>query len=197
MMLHYRIAGSYRAKAHLIGSNTVKVGVELFENQVPLEEKKDFAKPQRDNDLPYWVIPDSTGKLRGLLHTCRRFEFCRDVIVLVSETTPIEYLDHLKERNYTYHVIGKDHIDLEKSLELLSSEYKIKKVLTDTGKILGNLLINQGFASELSLLLHPIIVGRSSYNIFADVSRNIALSLSKREILSHGYLWLVYKIKKS
>ena len=197
MMLHYRIAGSYRAKAHLIGSNTVKVGVELFENQVPLEEKKDFAKPQRDNDLPYWVIPDSTGKLRGLLHTCRRFEFCRDVIVLVSETTPKEYLDHLKERNYTYHVIGKDHIDLEKSLELLSSEYKIKKVLTDTGKILGNLLINQGFASELSLLLHPIIVGRSSYNIFADVSRNIALSLSKREILSHGYLWLVYKIKKS
>ena len=197
MMLHYRIAGSYRAKAHLIGSNTVKVGVELFENQVPLEEKKDFAKPQRDNDLPYWVIPDSTGKLRGLLHTCRRFEFCRDVIVLVSETTPKEYLDHLKERDYTYHVIGKDHIDLEKSLELLSSEYKIKKVLTDTGKILGNLLINQGFVSELSLLLHPIIVGRSSYNIFADVSRNIALSLSKREILSHGYLWLVYKIKKS
>jgi 2,5-diamino-6-(ribosylamino)-4(3H)-pyrimidinone 5'-phosphate reductase len=197
MMLHYRIAGSYGAKAHLIGSNTVKVGVDLFENQVPLEEKKDFVKPQRDTDLPYWVIPDSTGKLRGLLHTCRRFEFCRDVIVLVSETTPKDYLDHLKERNYTFHVVGKDHIDLEKSLELLSSEYKIKRVLTDTGKILSNLLINQGFVSELSLLLHPIIVGSNSYNIFADVSGNIALSLSKREILSHGYLWLVYKIKKS
>lgn len=196
MALHYRIAGSYKAKAHLIGSETVKTGVELFEKTIPLEQKKDFYKPQRDNNLPYWVIADSTGKLRGLLHTCRRFEFCRDVIVLVSETTPKQYLDHLNERNYTYHVVGKDHIDLAKSLELLSSEYKIKRILTDTGRILSNLLINQGLVSELSLLLHPVIVGRSSYNLFADINGNIALSLSKREILSHGYLWLVYKIKK-
>ena len=196
MMLHYKIAGSYGAKAHLIGSNTVKVGVELFENQIPLEEKEDFMKPQRNKDLPYWVIPDSTGKLKGLLHTCRRFEFCRDVIVLVSETTPEEYLKHLKERNYTYYIVGKDQINLKKFLELLYSEYKVKKVLADTGNILSSLLINQGLVSELSLLIHPIIVGNSSYKIFGDIKENIVLSLKKFERLPNGYIWLAYKVKK-
>jgi 2,5-diamino-6-(ribosylamino)-4(3H)-pyrimidinone 5'-phosphate reductase len=116
------------------------------------------------------VIPDTKGKLRGLLHTCRRFEFCRDVIVLVSETTPKEYLYHLTKRNYAYEIVGKGHVDLTKSLELLSSKYKVRKVMADTGRILGNLLINQGFVSELSLLVHPIIVGKNAYNIFGNIS---------------------------
>ncbi len=30
MELHYRIAGNYKPQVHLIGSNTVKVGIELF-----------------------------------------------------------------------------------------------------------------------------------------------------------------------
>ena len=97
MRLHYQIAGKYNADAHLIGSNTVKVGVELYGGDVPLEEKQDFAKPERSESLPYWVIPDTKGILKGLLHTCRRFEFCRDVILLVSEETPTEYITHLKE----------------------------------------------------------------------------------------------------
>ena len=30
MALHYQIAGNYKPDAHLIGSNTVKVGTELY-----------------------------------------------------------------------------------------------------------------------------------------------------------------------
>lgn len=186
MELHYEIAGSYKPDAHLIGSNTIKAGIELFGDGVPPEKKKDFKKPDRNKSLPYWVIPDTKGKLKGLLHTCRRFEFCRDVIVLVSETTPKEYLEHLSERNYDFHILGKKQADLGKSLELLSSEYKVKKVLTDTGRILGNLIVEQGFVSELSVLVHPVIVGKESYNIFGDISKNIGLKLIKTEFLSGG-----------
>ena len=53
MGLHYQIAGKYNADAHLIGSNTVKVGVKLYGGDVPLEEKQDFAKPERSESLPY------------------------------------------------------------------------------------------------------------------------------------------------
>jgi len=197
MEIHYKIASIFGANAHLIGSNTVKAGVELYESQVPLEEEKDFEKPKRDGSLPYWVIPDIRGKLRGLLHTCRRFEFCRDVIVLVSETTPKEYLDHLTKRNYAYEVVGKEHADLERSLEILSSKYNIKKVLADTGRILGTLLIDQGFVSELSLLVHPTIVGKKAYNIFGNINEKTILKLRRRKILPNGHLWLVYTIKKN
>lgn len=195
MGLHYHIAGKYNADAHLIGSNTVKVGVELYGGDVPLEEKKDFTKPERSKNLPYWIIPDTQGTLKGLLHTCRRFEFCRDVIVLVSEETPAEYVRHLEERNYDHHIIGKKHVNLDRSLELLSKKYGIKTILADTGRILGNLLLNQGFVSEISLLIHPVIVGTTSYNMFSLVNKNIKLKLYKRETLEKNYAWLVYTLE--
>ena len=194
MELHYRIAGGYRPQAHLIGSNTIKAGVELYEDGIPTEEETDFKKPERSRSLPYWVIPDTKGKLKGLLHTCRRFEFCRDVIVLISETTSKEYVKHLKERAYAHHKVGKNHVDLARAIELLSSEYRVKKVLTDTGRILGNLLIEQGLVAEISLLVHPVIVGRESYNIFDNLDRNIRLRLRKQEFFPGGYAWLVYKV---
>jgi 2,5-diamino-6-(ribosylamino)-4(3H)-pyrimidinone 5'-phosphate reductase len=64
------------------------VGIELYGGSVPLEEKKDFEKLKRSESLPYWVIPDTKAILKGLLHTCRRFKFCKDVIVLISEENP-------------------------------------------------------------------------------------------------------------
>ena len=196
MDLHYQIAGKYKPDAHLIGSNTIKEGVELYGNDVPQEEKKDFEKQQRNESLPYWVIIDTYGHLKGLLHTCRRFEFCKDVIVLVSEKTPKTYVRHLKERNYNYHIVEKDYVNLKKALELLSNKYQIKTILTDTGRILGNLLLNQGFVSEISLLIHPVIVGNKSYNMFSDIDTNLKLKLFKKETLEKQYIWLVYKVEK-
>jgi 2,5-diamino-6-(ribosylamino)-4(3H)-pyrimidinone 5'-phosphate reductase len=194
MELHYQIAGDYKPDVHLIGSNTAKVGVELFGNGVPPEEKTDFEKPKRNKSLPYWVIPDTKGILKGLLHVSRRFEFCKDVIVLLSQATPRDYIGYLEERNYDYFVVGKEQVDLKKSLELLSAEFKAKKVLTDTGRILGNLLLEQSLVDEISLLLHPIIVGKTSYNIFSNLDKNLGLILRKQEFFDGGYVWLVYKV---
>jgi 2,5-diamino-6-(ribosylamino)-4(3H)-pyrimidinone 5'-phosphate reductase len=193
--LHYQIAGDYKAGANLIGSNTVTEGVELYEDGVPPEEKVDFKKPQREAGLPYWVILDTRGKLKGLLHTCRRFELCRNVIVFISEVTPQDYVEYLKERKYDYHVVGDKQTDLELALKLLSSTYGVKRVLADTGRVLGNLLLEKGLSSELSLLVHPVIVGKNAYNIFGNIEKNMSLKLYKKKVYSKGYVWLNYKVK--
>ena len=190
MGLHYKIAAKYKPNAHLIGSNTLKKGLQLYGDEIQFEEKVDFEKPEKDSSLPYWVIPDTRGQLTGLLHTFRRFEFCRDVIVLVSERTPRRYIKYLSERNYDHHVVGNDHIDLRKSLVLLASKYGMKVILADTGRILGNLLLSRGLVSEISLLVHPVIVGRKSYSMFGDVS-NINLRLMKFKRLDKNHVWLV------
>ncbi len=195
MGVHYQIAANYKPQVHLIGSNTARLGVEMFGNGVPLEEKGDFKKPKRDRNLPYWAIPDTKGTLKGLLHTCRRFEFCGDVVVLISETTPKDYVRYLEEREYAYRVVGKEHVDLRASLELLADEFKAKRVLTDTGRILGNLLLKQNLVDEISLLVHPIVVGEKSYNIFGNMSQILRLKLRKQEKLGEGCTWLVYKIQ--
>jgi 2,5-diamino-6-(ribosylamino)-4(3H)-pyrimidinone 5'-phosphate reductase len=196
MQLHYQIAGEYRAGANLIGSNTVSAGVELFEDGVPPEERVDFEKPKRDAGLPHWVILDTRGKLKGLLHTCRRFELCRNVIVFVSEATPQDYVKYLQERKYDYRVVGDKQINLESALELLSSTYGAKRVLVDTGRVLGNLLLERGLASELSLLVHPVIVGKKAYNIFGNIQKNMNLNLYKKKVYPKGFVWLNYKVKK-
>ena len=196
MALHYQIAGNYKPEAHLIGANTVKVGVELYGEGVPEEEKKDFEKPARAKSLPLWVIPDTAGALKGLLHTCRRFEYCRDVVLLLSGETPEDYLVHLRERNYDYHIVGRQHVDLKRSLELLSAKFRVKTVLADTGRILSNLLLEQGLASELSLLVHPVIVGKKAYTIFGNIGKGVDLKLRKQETLDKVFVWLVYKVTK-
>ncbi len=196
MQLHYQIAGEYKPDAHLIGSNTIKTGIELYGTGVPPEEPSDFHKPKRSKNLPAWVLIDSKGRLEGLLHTCRRFELCRDVVVLVSKKTPKRYLHYLDDRQYDYHCIGTRSVELEEALHLLSKKYHVKKVLTDTGRILGNLLLNQGLVDEISLLVHPVIVGIKSYTLFNDIEKNLAVSLVKCKRVEQHYIWLVYRLKK-
>ena len=38
MQLHYQIAGGYKPDAHLIGSNTIKMGIELYGNRSKEQE---------------------------------------------------------------------------------------------------------------------------------------------------------------
>jgi len=193
MDIHYQIASSYKPDAHLIGSKTIKTGIEQY-GSAPQEESKDFIKPERDSNLPYWIIIDTKGTLKGLLHEVRRFEFCKDVVIFISQDTPKDYINYLEKRNYDFHIVGKKNIDLDTSFKILSDKYNVKKILTDTGKILGNLLINNGFVKEISLLVHPVIVGKKSYNIFESINKNIGLKLFRYDIIDKDFIWLTYKV---
>lgn len=194
MELHYRLAGKYGAEANLIGSETIIAGQEMFGEGIPDEEERDFEVPLRDPDLPWWVVVDSGGRLFGKLHTCRRFEYCKDVIVLVSESTPEVYLKHLEERNYRYFKTGKVKVDLRSALSLLAEEYGIKKILTDTGQVLGSILINENMVDEISLVVNPVLKGVDSYYIFGSVTSDIRLRLIKEERFENGCVWLTYKV---
>jgi 2,5-diamino-6-(ribosylamino)-4(3H)-pyrimidinone 5'-phosphate reductase len=192
MGLHYKIAGSYKPDAHLIGSETIIKGIGLFGESVPVEVSDDFLSPIRDPSLPWWVIVDSGGKLSGILHSCRRFQYCRDIILLISETTPQEYIIHLKERNYKYLIEGKEKVDLKRAVVGLNEEFGINKILTDTGKVLGNILINLGIVNEISILVHPLIVGEKCYPMFSEVTTILNLKLKKTEQFENGCVWMVY-----
>lgn len=194
MGLHYKIAGDYKPDAHLIGSETIIKGNEMFGEGIPDELPSDFEQPQRDKSLPWWVIVDSGGRLKGMLHTCRRFEYCRDVLILISEKTPADYIDHIKERSYDFMIAGKDKVDLKLAVDRLREKYGIRKILTDTGRVLGNILINLGMVDEISLLIHPLIVGEKCYPMFSDVTGNKDFKLKKSEQFENGCVWVVYNL---
>ena len=192
MPLHYKIAGGFKADMHLVGSNTAKMGIDLFFKEIPQEIQDDFKKPNKEGIL--WAIPDTTGKMKGLLHILRQSEYCKDVIVLISKKTPKEYVRYLKERDYDYYLVGENKCNLKRALELLNEKYNVKIILTDTGSILSNLLIKQGLVSEISLLIHPVLVGKKGYNMFAYLEENLKLELATKKTFEKGHLWNLYRM---
>jgi 2,5-diamino-6-(ribosylamino)-4(3H)-pyrimidinone 5'-phosphate reductase len=194
MAIHYKIAGDYKPDAHLIGSQTIIAGNEMFGEGIPEEVPADFEQPERSDSLPWWVIIDSGGRLKGMLHTCRRFEYCRDVIVLLSESTPVNYLEHLRDRNYHFIIAGKEKVDLNMATDMLKEKFGVKRILTDTGRILGNILITAGMVDEISLLVHPVIVGEKCYPMFSDITKISDLKLVKSEAYENGCVWNVYRL---
>ena len=199
MGLHYQIAGMYKADANLIGSNTIKTGIDIYGGEIPLENEADFKKPDRSVALPYWVIADTKGITQGLLHTCRRFEYCKDVIVLISQYTSKEYIDYLNERKYDYLVCGDEHVDYEKAINILNIKYGIKTILVDSGPTLNRLLLGRGLINEISLLVSPVLVGTKSDKLLAHLNieiQNVNLELLTCEDLDKGYVLLRYKVSR-
>ena len=194
MPLHYRLAGRFKADMHLVGSDTVKAGMILFMKRIPAEAAADFEKPDKEGIL--WAIPDTTGKLKGRLHVLRRTEYCKDVVILVSQKTPSAYIRYLQERNFDTIRVGKDKCDLKRALEMLKENYGAKTILTDSGSVLGNALLDQGLVSKISLLVHPVIVGRNSYNMFGHLTSHPRLRLITQTLFEKRFLWLVYEVKR-
>jgi len=199
MGLHYQIASRFQANANLIGSNTIKTGIETYGGEIPEENEADFTKPERDPVLPYWAIVDTKGITQGLLHTCRRFEYCKDVIVLISQYTSKEYIDYLNERKYDYLVCGDEHVDYEKAINILNIKYGIKTILVDSGPTLNRLLLGRGLINEISLLVSPVLVGTKSDKLLAHLNieiQNVNLELLTCEDLDKGYVLLRYKVSR-
>ncbi len=197
--LHYEIAGKIKAEAHLVGSETAKTGVEAFTDKVPEEESADFVKPAvKPNDTrPYWVIPDSKGKLKGLLHVYRRSCYCKDIIIITTNQAPADYLQYLKERNYETIVAGEDQVNYRAALETLNSKYNVRTVLVDSGGVLDGILIKQGLLNEISLLISPVIAGKQSVNLFRTFENKANLELIKADRLKGNHVLVVYRVLRN
>jgi 2,5-diamino-6-(ribosylamino)-4(3H)-pyrimidinone 5'-phosphate reductase len=197
MGLHYQLASRFKADAYLIGSETVRAGGELY--GIPSEKESDFIKPERDAGLPYWIIVDSKGKTKGLLHTCRSFEFCKDVVVLISQQTSADFIDYLKERNYDYLICGDRRVNLKMAYTALTENYKINTIMVDSGPTLNSVLLHTGLIDEISLLIFPVLVGKKSDKLLAQLNtgnHNVNLRLLDHEYFDKGLISFRYQVLK-
>jgi 2,5-diamino-6-(ribosylamino)-4(3H)-pyrimidinone 5'-phosphate reductase len=117
-----------------------------FTDNVPTEEPSDFVKPviKANETRSFWVLTDAKGNSKGLLHAYRLSCYCKDVIVVVSNKMPEDYINYLKERNYNIIVAGEEVIDYRAALDKLAMYYYVKNVLTDSGGGLISSLIKEG-----------------------------------------------------
>lgn len=194
MGTYYKIAIGYQPDIILVGSITAKEGI----TEISPETGKDFKKPpsNKKDERPYWVIPDSRGILKGLLHVIRRFEYSKDVIILITDNTPQDYIEYLDERKYDYIISGKENIDYRKALESLAGKYGSKTILTDSGGILNSILLENGLVSEISIIISPVLVGREGTRLFRGLNlpQGSRLKLKKNETIDEDFVLLVYEV---
>nr|WP_321429897.1 dihydrofolate reductase family protein [uncultured Methanolobus sp.] len=201
--LHYQILSSLNPDATMVGSVTAKTGIEMFIGDIPPEEDSDFLKPSigsnADNPFcnPYWIIVDTSGTLKGLLHVLRRSEYCKDIILLISEKTPLSYINYLRERNYEYVITGEEYVDYKKALEVCDNRYGIKKIVMDSGSTLCDIMLDEGLIDRISLIIAPVIAGENSETIFGKVAKSgQMLKLLSHEVIKEDFLHVQYKVMK-
>ncbi len=194
--LHYELADRVKADAHLIGSETARTGIEIYTENIPEEESSDFVKPTvKAGDLrPVWVISDGKGKLKGLLHVYRRSCYCKDVIVLVTDKTPEDYLSYLKERNYNVVSAGEDRVDYHLALDKLAVQFNVRTVLTDSGGGLNNVLLKEGLVDEVGLVISPVIVGKNATSLFRTLENKVNLELIRSERIKGNHMLVFYRV---
>ncbi len=191
MGIHYGITARYNAKVILVGSGTAVTGLSMF-GEIAKEEKTDFQKPTGKDHLAMFAIVDHSGKLNGKLHTFRRSEYCKDVIIIASKKTPKKYIEYLKERNYDFFICGDSLVDLKKAIDEISIKYDCDKIVVDSGPGLNNALLQKNLIDEISIVTAPITLPKED-NFFRVA---VELELINSERLDKGYVWNQYNVKK-
>ena len=89
-------------------------------------------------------------------------------------------------------------MDLRSALETLRSDFRVRTVRVDSGGVLNGLLLRQGLVSEVSLLVHPELVGgtmpRTFYSGPALPEGRFVFRLFGMQKVKGGLVWLRYRV---
>jgi 2,5-diamino-6-(ribosylamino)-4(3H)-pyrimidinone 5'-phosphate reductase len=194
--LYYELIARWQEDAILAGSGTLLAAPE----EVPPEDEAGSQPPAQipDDSRPLLVVPDSRGRIRTW-HHWRHQPYWRDVLVLCSQTTPGDYLEYLDRLQVEYMLTGQDHVDFQQALEALYLRHNIQVVRVDSGGTLNGVLLRAGLVDEISLLVHPCLVGANSPSFFIDPDPGIqesviGLRLQHLEALRDDLVWVIYEV---
>jgi 2,5-diamino-6-(ribosylamino)-4(3H)-pyrimidinone 5'-phosphate reductase len=197
MGLFYELAPRWNEDATLVGSETILHPPE----EVPPDDDSVSEPPASDpNDTrPLLVVPDSRGRVRNW-QFLQKQPYWRRMVSLCTRATPKPHLDYLKQRHVDVIMAGDDRVDLRAALERLNADYGVKVVRVDSGGTLNGALLRAGLVDEVSVLVHPALVGGTSpRSLFRapDLTSPdgvIPLKLTHVEQLASDFVWLRYEV---
>ena len=123
-----------------------------------------------------------------------------DHLCIVSEQVSPEYLEYLRARGISYIAAGKEQVDLRRAMEILYSEFGVRRVAVVGGGLINGGFLADGLIDELSLMTAPGIDGRSGQPALFDGIRDAdgfipaKLTLTHVEAMPNGVIWARYKL---
>ena len=193
---YYGLINRWHEDATLVGAGTV-----LRATQIDAVDEAPAGAPDHNDDAdnrPLLVVPDSRGRVRTW-QAMRRAGYWRDCMALVSRATRPEYLEYLRAQRVHALIHGDDHVDLRAALEELSERFGVQTVRVDSGGTLIGALLRAGLVDDISLLVHPAIVGSASHGALfrpdvLDADQPILARLESAEQLEGGLVWMRYSL---
>jgi len=187
--LFYGVTERWHEDAILAGSDTILAAADPDE-VVDLE-----VEPTYNRTLPLLVVPDSRARITTW-PSLRRQPYFRAGAVLCTTETPRDYIDCLAAESITTIITGSRHVDLRDALEQLHAHLRIETVRVDSGGTLNAALLRAGVVDEVSLMVHPVLVGNApARTVFPGLEGSDAAlpalggQLLATETVGEGVLW--------
>lgn len=188
---YYGVVSTWREDATLVGSETILTAPE----GTSADPDDEPPLPSPGDNRPLLVVADSRGRVR-CWQVLRNAGYWRDMVALCSRSTPRTHTDWLRSRRVHTIIAGEIRVDLPAALRELAERFDVHTIRVDSGGTLNGSLLREGLVSEISVVIHPCIVGRAEHAILVQGALPVpaGLRLLDMQTLPGGLVWLRYEI---
>jgi 2,5-diamino-6-(ribosylamino)-4(3H)-pyrimidinone 5'-phosphate reductase len=175
----YALARTWREDVTLAGADTILAQEHAL---------RAAPRPGPAADGPLLAVVDSGARVREW-NALRDVGHWSGVLALRASRSPT------REDAVAELVTGSERVDLAAALAALARERAARTVRVDSGGGLVGALLAADLLDEVSLLVHPLLVGTRGHRVWhggAEVTTR-ALELVGNEVVEGGLVWLRYR----
>jgi len=157
-----------------------------------------YAGPPRDD----FVAPGDHSSFAFALDSHGRLAWDKNdidgdhVVALLANRVSDDYLASLREHGVSYLLSGDDDVDLAAALEKIAGRFGVRTLMLEGGGRINGGMLAAGLVDELSVLVAPIVDGRTGTAALFDGDditphRLVLESVERRD---GDVLWLRYRV---
>jgi riboflavin biosynthesis pyrimidine reductase len=191
--IHESLAGDAWIVGRVTMAEMAKGKPHAAEGQVVVERPYHFAAK---DSRPFAIALDPSGRLHF-----DRADIDRDhIVVLLGRDVPDNHLAELTGDGVSYIIAETKEIDLAATLDVLSRELGIQRLLLEGGGGINGSFFAAGLVDELSVIIAPALDGQAGSRAIVEtgdvrLTHKVQLSLMSSEMLAHGAVHLRYAVR--
>lgn len=200
--LYTKIEDMLSVKAWMCGRVTMQMFTTVKSTPLPQRtssiDDQDFLTPFSGSHFMFGV--DTKGLLRWDKNTIKlsNIEKPLHLVIIVTKSTPKEYLAHLREQHISYLVAGDNEINFQQLFISIKEKFHIDTLLLEGGGLLNGSVMAGDFVDEISLLLTPIVVNRTKAPSLFERKVEEPIDITKYKLtyvekMEKDVVWLRYK----